>query len=337
MDPQGERRLVSPDERSTDENHRVGGQRRSEARLRATTDETRREQRLAAIATRQDGLVNRPQLIALGFTRREIERRIRSGSLIVLFRGVYAVGHTALSDRAWMRAALMASGDDALLTRSTAGRAWELAAQLARPLHVLVPGREPRSRPGLRVHTVRTLDPRDRRIHDGLPLTSPARTLLDLAATEPPDVLARALREARVRWNVGDDDIDAVIARAGRHHPGIRRLRAATGSLEAEPTRSALERVVLRLIDEAGLPRPVVNRRDGDEIVDFTWPEQRVVVEVDGWHAHGDRRAFEADRERDAARQARGDVVVRFTWRQVTRDRLRVATRIAQTLAMRSR
>jgi very-short-patch-repair endonuclease len=160
--------------------------------------------------------------------------------------------------------------------------------------------------------------------------------LLDLAATEPPDVLARAVREARVRWNVEQTDLDAAIDRAGDRHPGIRRLRAAADTRDAAPTRSQLERAMLRLVDEAGLPRPVVNRVDGGEIVDFTWPEQRVVVEVDGWHAHGDRRAFEDDRARDAARQARGDLVVRFTWRQVTRERVRVATRLAQTLAVRS-
>ena len=199
-----------------------------------------------------------------------------------------------------------------------------------------MPGREPRSRPGLRVHTVRALDPRDRRVHDGLLLTSPARTLLDLAATEPPDVLARAVREARVRWNVDQTDLEGAIARAGNRHPGIGRLLAATDTREAAPTRSALEREMLRLVDEAGLPRTVVNRVDGREIVDFSWPAQRVVVEVDGWHAHGDRRAFEDDRARDAARQARGDLVARFTWRQVTGERVRVATRLAQTLAVRS-
>jgi very-short-patch-repair endonuclease len=299
-------------------------------------DVDHRDRPVAALASRQDGLVRRPQLIALGFMAREIDRRIESGSLIVLFRGVYAVGHRALSERAGMRAALLAAGDDALLFHATAACAWELGVPLSRPLEVVVPGRRPRSRPGLRVHSLRTLDPRDRRVHDGLPLTSPARTLLDLAATEPADVLARAIREARVRWGVRDEDLHAAIARAPRRHAGATPLRAATDTREAAPTRSELEREILRLIDEAGLPRPIVNRPDGREIVDFSWPEQRVVVEVDGWHAHGDRRAFEADRARDAARQARGDVVLRFTWRQVTGRRVRVAARIGQTLGVRS-
>jgi very-short-patch-repair endonuclease len=303
---------------------------------RAAFDEIRLDAVLARFATRQDGIVTRPQLVCLGFDHHAIDRRLASGSLIALFRGVYAVGHRAVSERGWMRAALLAVGEDALLGHATAARSWILVPRLERPLHVTVQGRVPRSRPGLRVHTVRALDPRDRRIHDDLPLTSPARTLLDLAAAEPPGVLAGAVREARVRWNVDQSDLDAAIDRAGSRHPGIRRLRAAIDDREAAPTRSQLERAMLRLVDEAGLPRPVVNRIDGREIVDFTWPDQRVVVEVDGWHAHGDRRAFEDDRARDAARQARGDLVVRFTWRQVTGERVLVATRLAQTLAVRA-
>jgi hypothetical protein len=223
-----------------------------------------------------------------------------------------------------------------LLFHATAARAWEFVSALERPLHVAVIGREPRSRAGLRVHALRSLHPLDRRVHDGLPLTSPARTLLDLAGTEPPDVLARAIREARVRWGVRDADVGATLARAPQRHAGIRPLRAATGTADAAPTRSQLERAMLRLCEEAGLPRPIVNRPDGRELVDFTWPEQRVVVEVDGWHAHGDRRAFEDDRARDAARQARGDVVLRFTWAQLTNERVRVAARIAQTLGVRA-
>jgi hypothetical protein len=122
-----------------------------------------------------------------------------------------------------------------------------------------------------------------------------------------------------VRWNVDQADLEAAIRRAGNRHPGIRRLRAVADTREAAPTRSQLERAMLRLVDEAGLPRPVTNRVDGREIVDFTWP------------------AFEDDRARDAARQARGDLVVRSTWRQVTGERVRVATRLAQTLAVRGR
>jgi hypothetical protein len=117
----------------------------------------------------------------------------------------------------------------------------------------------------------------------------------------------------------------------------VRRLQAVLTTADAAATRSQLERAMLALVDEAGLPRPLVNVPDGLDVVDFSWAEQRVVVEVDGWHAHGDRRAFEDDRARDAARQARGQVVLRFTWRQVTRERMRVAARIAQTLGVRSR
>jgi hypothetical protein len=173
-------------------------------------------------------------------------------------------------------------------------------------------------------------------MRDGLALTSPARTLLDLAGQAPKDVLQRALREARVLGLVRDGELEAAIARAPGQHHGRGRLEALVSAGDAAPTRSALERTMLRLIDEAGLPRPLVNHRHGRDIVDFTWMEHRVIVEVDGWAAHGDRRAFEQDRARDAERQALGYVVLRFTWTQAHQQPLRVAARLAQTLGVRT-
>jgi very-short-patch-repair endonuclease len=112
-------------------------------------------------------------------------------------------------------------------------------------------------------------------------------------------------------------------------------LRRALAAGDAAPTRSELERAMLRLIDDAGLPRPSVNRRLGRYTVDFLWEQEKVVVETDGWAAHGHRQAFERDRARDADLQARGYIVVRFTWRQISEARLLVATRLAQVLAAR--
>jgi very-short-patch-repair endonuclease len=117
---------------------------------------------------------------------------------------------------------------------------------------------------------------------------------------------------------------------------GLPELRRALAAGDGAPTRSELERMMLRLVAEAGLPRPEVNRRLGPYVVDFLWVRERVVVETDGWAAHGHRRAFEADRARDADLQARGDLVVRFTWRQISEAQLLVATRLAQVLASRA-
>jgi very-short-patch-repair endonuclease len=234
-----------------------------------------------------------------------------------------------------MRAALFAAGIGAALSHSTAARGWVFVPTLTSPIHVIVGGRRPRSRAGLIIHAD-ALDPRDRRMRHGLALTSPARTLLDLAAHAPAEVVVRALREARVVGLVHDGELAAVIDRAPAQHRGRRRLEALSSTVGAEPTRSELEQTLLRLIDDAGLPRPLVNHRHGRAMVDFTWPEHRVIVEVDGWAAHGDKRAFEHDRARDAERQALGDVVLRFTWRQVKEQPLRVIARIAQTLGVRT-
>jgi very-short-patch-repair endonuclease len=312
------------------------GQRRR-AKLRDEHfDVVRAERILAELASRQDGVVGRAQLIARGFGRDVIDRLVAAGLLIPLLRGVYAVGHRAVSERGRMRAALLAAGDGAFLSHATAARAWALIPGLSAPSEVTLVGRAPRSRPGLRVHTVRRLDQRDLTILDGLAVTGPARTLLDLATSEAAWTVEHALREARVRRLLHDGDVEAAIARAPAQHGGASRLRALSGSSDAAPTRSVLERTLLRLIDDAGLPRPLVNQRHGRALVDFTWPEQRVIVEVDGWAAHGDRRAFEDDRARDAERQAQGYVVLRFTWKQVIEQPLRVAARIAQTLGVRT-
>jgi very-short-patch-repair endonuclease len=136
---------------------------------------------------------------------------------------------------------------------------------------------------------------------------------------------------------VTDAELAAVIARAPPQHRGISALRTVAAGGRAAPTRSALERAFLRLLAEAGLPAPRVNHRIARDLVDFTWRAERVVVETDGWAAHGHRRAFESDRARDARRQAEGYAVLRFTWRQVTEEPVRVAARVAQTLGMRAR
>jgi len=122
-----------------------------------------------------------------------------------------------------------------------------------------------------------------------------------------------------------------------RSHPNHHGARVLTRMLDTtEPTRAKLERALLKLLKRAGLPRPLVNARVGPYEADAAWPDERVIVEVDGWAAHGHRGAFERDRARDADLQARGYVVLRFTWRQVVDEPLLVTARIAQVLALRT-
>jgi very-short-patch-repair endonuclease len=180
--------------------------------------------------------------------------------------------------------------------------------------------RKLRRRARLVPHTA-ALRPRERRLVAGLPVTSPLRTLTDLARDPLVD---RALREAQVQRLVTRDEID-----------GSGRLAALLDTAAAQPTRSALERALLRIVRAAGLPKPRVNHRIGTYTVDFAWPAHRLIVETDGYAAHGDRHAFEADRARDAHLAAQGWTVIRFTWRQLHDDPLRVAARLAQALLAR--
>ena len=287
---------------------------------------------LSRLATRQSGVVSRAQLRALGVGAGAITYWLRCRRLVPLHRGVYAVGHASLSARGRAVAALLAAGPGAVLSHETAAAVWGFGTANEN-VHVTVIGREPRSRAGVISHTAERLHPDDLRRHTGLPLTAPARTLLDLAASSSLDAMVRALAEAQVLRLVTPKDLEAARARA-RSHPGNATLTKALTT--PEPTRSELERALANLIAAAGLPRPRMNARVGRHEVDALWPDHRLIVETDGWAAHGHRLAFERDRARDAELQALGYSVLRFTWRQVTDERLLVAARIAQLLAGRS-
>jgi len=288
------------------------------------------ERAVAALGARQAGVVSRRQLLALGLSPRTIARRLAGGRLHALHRGVYAVGHTAVPWEGRARAALLAAGAGAVLSHHSAAIAWRILPDGGGPQEVTVIGRTPRHRPGIVVHTACTLEVGD---HRGLPVTGPARTLLDLAAHAPGDAMARALAEAQVLRLA----TPATVRRAIRQSPNHHGARALAGMLATtEPTRTKLERALLDLLRRAGLPRPLVNAMAGPYEADALWPAERVILETDGWSAHGHRGAFERDRARDADLQARGYTVLRFTWRQISDEPLLVVTRVAQVLAHRT-
>jgi hypothetical protein len=252
---------------------------------------------------------------------------------VPVYRGVYAIGGAVLGERGWGFAALLAAGDGAVLSHRWAASLWGVLPRPAR-VEVSLPHRKLRSRAGLTIHVVTPFAHGDIQHRDGLPLTAPVRTLLDLAATVERNELEAALREARVLGLLGDAELKRALD-GHRGRAGAARLREALEGSGSAPTRSRLERTMLRLIAAAGLPRPLVSHRIGRFTVDFVWPEQRVVVETDGWHAHGHRAAFEDDRARDAELAGLGYVVLRFTWRQIADEPLRVAARLGEVLAAR--
>jgi very-short-patch-repair endonuclease len=287
---------------------------------------------IAALARRQHGVVTIGQLESAGLARPAVKHRVACGRLTPIHRGVYQVGPLAAALGREM-AAVLACGPDALLSHHSAAGLWGIRPAHRDPIHVTVSVRDARSRPGIRVHRA-TLNPSlNAAVKDGLPLTNPARTLLDLAPLLAQHDLDRATEQAQVLGVATHEQIARILDdnRGGR---GTKALRRA---LHDEPslTRSEAERRLRDLIRKAGLPRPETNARVAGYEVDFFWPAHKLIVEVDGYAYHSPRAAFERDRLRDTNLQAAGYRVVRFTWRQITQQPHVVVARLAVLLQAR--
>jgi Protein of unknown function (DUF559) len=231
---------------------------------------------------------------------------------------------------------VLAVGADAVLSHRTAAALWELGMVPGSRVDVTVCSRSRRSRPGVAVHLTRELLDKDRARRAGIPVTSVARTLLDIAEVVPSHQLERAVGEAE-RLRLFDlRAIDDVRAR-GNGRRGIGALAAAVEAqrLPAPFTRSELERQFIDLCREHGLPPPLVNHMVCGFEVDAVWAEPRLVVELDGYEFHRTRRAFEHDRARDAALQLAGYRVLRFTQRRIEREPDAVAAAVRSMLTAR--
>jgi very-short-patch-repair endonuclease len=180
----------------------------------------------------------------------------------------------------------------------------------------------------------RALDPAEVRFVGWLPLTSPGRTLLDLAGVEDDETLEEAVAAAQVRRLVREEELWAQLARSN----GRRGAKALRGLLDrlAPPaaTRSKAERLLLRLIRRAGLPEPLVNAKVGRWWPDFYWPQHGVVAEFDSTGFHQDIGAFRRDREKSNELQLMGIIVLRFTWHALTREPGRLEARLRQALGL---
>ena len=286
----------------------------------------------SAIAGEQRGRVSRDQLREARVDRRAVDRRIRNGRLIVSQPGVYVVGHAADIELGDETAALLACGPRALLSHHSAATLWGLRPGTARPIHVTVPRGDHGVRPnGVVVH--RTVLPTERDVHLDLPVTSPARTMLDIAAALPERDIEYVLEEGLAKRLLTEGAVAEVVARAGRH-PGARRLARVLATRTGTLTESGAQRQLLELIRQSDLPMPQTERPLLGYRVDLLWPDLRLVVEVDGYQFHGTRGAFERDRSRDARLQAAGYLVIRFTARQIEHQPLAVLAQLAQTIQM---
>jgi predicted transcriptional regulator of viral defense system len=284
---------------------------------------------ISQLAERQCGVVSRRQLKGFGLGDATLTRWLKAGRLHRVHPGVYAVGHRALSEKGRLAAALLYAGPGAALSHETG--AWWLALTKDRPtqLAVSVPRRR-RSLRGLRIHHPRHLD---RIWHRGLPVTSPARTLLDLAACARRAELRRALAEAFYLRLVTVASVEAVLIRG---HPGSGALREALAAHTPQlaRTRSVLEERFLELCERYAIPAPEMNVRIEGLMVDAVWRRQRVIVELDGQQAHGDVVAIDRDRARELTLRAAGWLVHRYSWRQITQEGESVAGDLHSVLSM---
>jgi very-short-patch-repair endonuclease len=285
------------------------------------------------LAGLQRGLVTRPQLLAAELTRGKLRTLVAHGVLHPVLGGVYAVGTPELQPLAAETAALLHLVHDAVISHTSAAALWGIADRREIVQTTLI-GRGLRPRDGLAMHRVPQLDSRDVRLHHGLPVTAPARTLIDHAATTTAAGLETSVADARAARLVTDAELDGALRRAPLRTGtlALQRLRGTpSGRLL---TRSRLERRLLELLTDAGLPLPLTNTRVNGHEVDAYWPAQRLILEVDSWLYHGSRRAFERDRGRDQDHLAHGDRVLRVTDEQLDDHAPHTAARIAEALAI---
>jgi len=268
---------------------------------------------IGAIAAGQGGHVTSAQLVALGLTPRAIEHQLARGTLIRVFRGVYAVGHLPTNPIDRAHGALLAGGPRSVLSHGSAAALWEIWRDWRYPLELTVAG-DRRPQRGLRVHHSRTLTLADVTAQRSLRVTSPGRTILDIAPRLNDGRLVRAINDLRLRHLLTPEALERLIDRLPRR-PGASRIRAIIGSSHDEPTRSGFEDDWIPFAARYKLPEYEINVHVGGHRVDVLFTPDRLVVELDGWETHRTKQAFRADRKRDAEILARtGIPTIRITY-----------------------
>lgn len=283
-------------------------------------------------AGHQYGVVTRRQLLSAGVTRHSIDGQVKRRQPTRLHRGVFLLGSLRLPLSQEM-AAILACGPGACLSHLSASRLWGLlpcsSSQVGLVEVSVKAGR--RSHPRIRVHRPRRLDDQDITTYQLIPVTTPVRTVFDLASVVRARTLERAVAEGVAKRLMSEAELTRVVA--GRDHArGFVALRDVLGGGGPARTRSVAEDAFLDLVRRARLDAPRVNARVGEHEVDFYWPVHRLVVEVDGRAFHTSRHAFERDQRRDAELVARGIRVMRVTWRQITDEAEAVLVRLGAAL-----
>lgn len=294
----------------------------------------RHELVIAELAERQHGVVSREQLRAAGFSDPAIDRRLGRGRLRLVHRGVYAAGRRGLSKRGWVLAGVMACGDQAVASHRSAAMLWDLDSH-GRFVEVTAPTQRRRDH-AVRCHRSKIPDD-ERTVADGIPVTTVARTLLDLAGVASYERLAQALAIAEQR-RLGDSPSLTDLMRRYRGRRGQAKLRSLLSrfATSAGVAWSELEVRFAEFCGRHDLPEPernvAIETGIGTLIVDCLWRTARIVVELDSHAHHADWEAAERDRARDAALSALGYRVIRITWRRLHTDEERLAIELRSAL-----
>jgi hypothetical protein len=280
------------------------------------------------LASKQQGNVTRQQLLECGLDDNAIGHRVRLGGLHREHTGVYSVGRPAVTPLERAGAAVLACGQGGALSHGSAMTLWGFWRRWDERFEVTVPG--DRRRPGIAVHRSSTLAWRDLTTHVGIRVTSPARTVFDVAPRLDDKALKRTLNNAlHTQW-LTEEPLAELVTRCA-HLPAGRRIAPLIG-LPGTPTRSGWEDDFPAFCENHGLPTPVMGARVHGYIVDALFPAERLIVELDSWEFHRDAIAFQTDRERDADTLAYGFNTVRITYKRIHQAPRKEATRLRAIL-----
>jgi predicted transcriptional regulator of viral defense system len=310
--------------------------RESDPDIWGQTRPPRVDERIAALAAGQHGVVTRRQLLDARIASSTIDVRVARGELLQLHRGVYAAGHAHLRTEGHWLAAVLAIGDRAALSHRDAAALHGLRPSSRTRIEVsTTKERKPTAK--LQVHGRRLLDAPDIATVSGIPVTTVARTLVDLAEVLAHQQLTKVCSEAERQRKLDTKAIEEAIGRRrGRRGPSTAKIRAALADLATHGTtltRSQLEDQFLSVLAVHDLPRPATNAYVAGYELDAVWHAQRVAVELDGWDGHKTRRAFQRDRTKGNAVQAAGYALLRFTHADVTRRPRETAAQLAAQLS----
>lgn len=301
----------------------------SSAESRNSSGKSQSDRAIAELADRQHGVVATWQLLALGLTQDDVDYRARIGRLHRIHRGVYAVGYRTLTPKGHRMAAVLAYGPKAVLSHRSAAAHWGAGAGFWK-VEITTPQFR-RSRKGTRARQA-TLHSEDVTVHDGIPLTTVPRTILDLASMLTDDQLTHRIEDFDRKELFDLRALDQALARRPKIAGVVRLRRVLAAYRGTADTRSKLERDFRALIAKANLPEPQYNVLVAGLTVDVYWPQWKLVVELDGEPYHSSPRALETDRIRDATLQKIDIRVLRVTGKRMDNEPGAV---LADVLALR--